>query len=89
VKWQGRVVPVKNEPVRLFLLNLQDSTKEIESAESVDSKISIYESVLKQCIDALQVLKDTLQDDQVIYCSVVAGVVTGKCRQGENFFNSH
>lgn len=60
-------MPVKNEPVRLFLLNLQDSTKEIESAESVDSKISIYESVLKQCIDALQVLKDSLQDDQVMY----------------------
>lgn len=65
VKWQGRTVQVKNEPVRLFLLNLQDSTKEIESAEGIDSKISIYESLLKQCIDAQQVLRDTLQDDQV------------------------
>lgn len=43
VKWQGRTVQVKNEPVRLFLLNLQDSSKEIESAEGIDSKISIYE----------------------------------------------
>lgn len=65
VKWQGRTVQVKNEPVRLFLLNLQDSSKEIESAEGIDSKISIYESLLKQCIDAQQVLRDTLQDDQV------------------------
>ncbi|XP_048760019.1 signal recognition particle subunit SRP68-like [Ostrea edulis] len=78
VKWQGRMVPVKNEPVRLFLLNLQDSTKEIESAESVDSKISIYESVLKQCIDALQVLKDSLQDDQNFKLAVRGQEVEGK-----------
>lgn len=74
VKWQGRTVQVKNEPVRLFLLNLQDSTKEIESAESIDSKISIYESVLKQCIDAQQVLRDTLQDDQVRWTQVINDV---------------
>ena len=74
VKWQGRTVQVKNEPVRLFLLNLQDSTKEIESAESIDSKISIYESVLKQCIDAQQVLRDALQDDQVQWTQVINDV---------------
>ena len=65
---------MKNEPVRLFLLNLQDSSKEIESAESIDSKISIYESVLKQCIDAQQVLRDTLQDDQVRWTQVINNV---------------
>jgi len=63
--WRGRTVPVKSEPVRLFLLNLQESAKEIESAESNESKVSIYESLLKQCIDAQQVLRDALQDDAV------------------------
>ncbi|WAQ97375.1 SRP68-like protein, partial [Mya arenaria] len=64
VTWQGRTVPVKNEPVRLFLLSLQDSTQEVERAEGMDNKISIYESLLKQCIDAQQVLRDSLQEDQ-------------------------
>ncbi|XP_069123968.1 signal recognition particle subunit SRP68-like [Argopecten irradians] len=61
--WRGRTVPVKSEPVRLFLLNLQESIKEIESAESTESKVSIYESLLKQCIEAQQVLRDALQED--------------------------
>ena len=65
VTWQGRTVPVKSEPVRLFLLSLQDVGQEVESAEGIDNKISIYESLLKQCIDAQQVLRDSLQDDQV------------------------
>lgn len=58
-------MPVKNEPVRLFLLNLQESSQEVERAEGIENKISIYESILKQCIDAQQVLRDTLQEDQV------------------------
>ncbi|XP_061191309.1 signal recognition particle subunit SRP68-like [Saccostrea echinata] len=78
VKWQGRTVPVKNEPVRIFLLNLQDSTKEITSAEGVDSKISIYESVLKQCIDAQQVLRDSLQDDQNFKLAIRGQEIEGK-----------
>ncbi|KAH3862769.1 hypothetical protein DPMN_025743 [Dreissena polymorpha] len=64
VTWQGRTVAVKSEPVRLFLLNLQESAQEVERAEGLDNKISIYESLLKQCIDAQQVLRDSLQDDQ-------------------------
>ena len=67
VTWQGRTVPVKNEPVRLFLLNLQESSQEVEKTEGEENKISIYESILKQCIDAQQVLRDSLQDDQVRY----------------------
>ena len=66
VTWLGRTVPVKIEAVRLFLLNLQESSKEVEEAEGIDNKISIHESVLKQCIDAQQTLRDTLQEDQVL-----------------------
>ena len=65
VTWQGRTVPVKSEPVRLFLLNLQESGEEVEKAEGIDNKISIYESILKECIEAQQYLRDTLHDDQV------------------------
>lgn len=65
VTWLGRSVPVKSEPVRVFLLNVQESTKEIESTEGIDGKISIYESLLKQCIDAQQIMRDSLSDDAV------------------------
>lgn len=64
VTWRDRTVPVKNEQVRLFLLNLQESDKQVESAEGFDSKLSVIESLLKQCIDAQQVLREMLNDDQ-------------------------
>lgn len=78
VTWQGRTVPVKNEPVRLFLLNLQESTEEVEKAEGIDNKISIYESVIKQCIDAQQVLRDSLQEDQNFKASLRGQPLEGK-----------
>lgn len=78
VTWQKRTVPVKSEPVRLFLLNLQESGEEVEKAEGLDNKISIYESILKQCIDAQQVLRDSLQEDQV-GITLVMKVLFPKC----------
>ena len=65
VTWQGRTVPVKSEPVRLFLLNVADTDSNVAQTAGLENKISIYESVLKQCIDAQQALRETLQDDQV------------------------
>ncbi|XP_046365035.1 signal recognition particle subunit SRP68-like [Haliotis rufescens] len=65
ITWQGRTVPVKTESVRVFLLNLQESSKELESADNNETKVSIYESLLKECIDAQQALRDALHDDQV------------------------
>ncbi|CAL1543670.1 unnamed protein product [Lymnaea stagnalis] len=78
VTWRGRTVPVKVEAVRLFLLNMQDLNSELEVAESLDSRVSIYESILKQCIDAQQALRDTLQEDQVFKAAVRGQPIDGK-----------
>ncbi|XP_074647585.1 signal recognition particle subunit SRP68-like [Tubulanus polymorphus] len=63
VSWRGHQIPVKNEKVRLFLLSVQASEKEIKEATTIDSKISVYESMFKECIDALQALRDELKND--------------------------
>ncbi|ESO89021.1 hypothetical protein LOTGIDRAFT_106123, partial [Lottia gigantea] len=65
ITWRGRTIPIKIEAVRNFLLNLQDSSTELNSAEGSESKLSIYESLFKQCIDAQQTLRDVLQEDPV------------------------
>ena len=65
VTWRGRTVQVKVETVRLFLLSMTDAEKELETADTTDSKISIYETLLKQCIEAQQALRDALQEDTV------------------------
>ncbi|GFN87230.1 signal recognition particle subunit srp68-like [Plakobranchus ocellatus] len=78
VTWRGRTVPVKVEAVRLFLLNMQDLNSELESAESLDSRVSIYESILKQCIDAQQALRDALQEDAVFKAAIRGQPIEGK-----------
>ncbi|XP_033097462.1 signal recognition particle subunit SRP68-like [Anneissia japonica] len=63
VTWRGRTVPVKSEQIRGFFLSVQESDKEVAAAEDVESKISVYESLLMGCKDALQILRDELKTD--------------------------
>lgn len=65
VTWRSRTVPVKNEQVRVFLLSVQDTEKRLAEANSPENKLSIYESLLKELIDAQQALKEELKEDAV------------------------
>ncbi|XP_041364643.1 signal recognition particle subunit SRP68-like [Gigantopelta aegis] len=78
ISWRGRMMPIKVEAVRVFLLNLQESSKELESTEDSEAKVSIYESLLKQCIDAQQALRDTLQEDPNFKAALRGQPVEGK-----------
>jgi hypothetical protein len=51
--------------VRLFLLRVQEYEKQIESSVNFDVKLSIYENILKDSVDALQILRDELKLDPV------------------------
>ena len=44
---------------------MQESSKQLEEADSVDQKLSIYESLLNELIDAQQSLKEEYKDDVV------------------------
>jgi len=63
VEWRGRKMAVKHEKVRMFLLSHQESEQELTKAEEAEAKIEIYESLLLDCKDALQVLRDELLED--------------------------
>ena len=60
VEWRGRKLPVKQEKVRIFLLREQEFSAEIQDS---DSKVDAYESLLMDCKDGLQVLRDDLIED--------------------------
>lgn len=63
VTWRGRTIPVKHEKVRVFLLNVQESEEEVQRATDSASKISVYESLLMECKDVSQLLRDELHAD--------------------------
>lgn len=65
VSWRGRTMPVRNEKVRLFLLSVQESEKQVQEVKGIEAKLSIYETLLKELIEAQQSLRDDFKDDPV------------------------
>ena len=49
----------------MFLLSVQDTEKQLAEAADAEQKLSVYESLLKELIDAQQALKEELKDDPV------------------------
>lgn len=73
VEWRGRTVPVKIDKVRIFLLGLADNEASIAQAESEETKERLFESVLSECRDALQAVREELKPDQKQRDSVLDG----------------
>eukprot|EP00095_Tigriopus_kingsejongensis_P001968 maker-scaffold886_size84816-snap-gene-0.28 protein:Tk01968 transcript:maker-scaffold886_size84816-snap-gene-0.28-mRNA-1 annotation:"signal recognition particle 68 kda protein" len=72
VNWRGRKMAVKHEKVRLFLLREQEFEEEISSRPQdhpngpdgeLEAQVEAFESLLMDCKDAIQVLRDELLED--------------------------
>ncbi|XP_062507842.1 signal recognition particle subunit SRP68-like [Corticium candelabrum] len=63
ITWRGQTIPVKNEKVRVFILQSQESSREIERAESFEQKMELFDSLLMACKDVQQIIKDELKTD--------------------------
>ena len=60
VEWRGQKMAVKHEKVRLFLLSYQESGQELARAQTNEAKVSVYESLLLDCKDAVQALHSVM-----------------------------
>ena len=68
VQWNGRLIPVKNERVRLSLVKLQQMSGDLRREEG-PGKMNVCESLLMECQDAMQLVRDELYQDSVSYFS--------------------
>ncbi|ESO03053.1 hypothetical protein HELRODRAFT_112400, partial [Helobdella robusta] len=64
VTWLARTIPVKNIQVRRLLLSMQQSSNQLRDA-GAEQKLSMYESLLKEIIEAQQSHKDEFKDDGI------------------------
>lgn len=65
ITWRNKIkIQIKNEKVKLFLLNLQEYEKQIQSSSEFEEKFSLYESILKDLVDVVQLVRDELKLDQ-------------------------
>ncbi|XP_067936540.1 signal recognition particle subunit SRP68-like [Watersipora subatra] len=63
VTWRGRVMSVKSDKVRVFLLAERESEEEVKAAGDLETKITVYDRIIKDCIESLQVIKEDLKSD--------------------------
>uniref|UniRef100_A0A8C4WSL0 Signal recognition particle subunit SRP68 n=1 Tax=Gopherus evgoodei TaxID=1825980 RepID=A0A8C4WSL0_9SAUR len=74
VEWRGRTVPVKIDKVRIFLLGLADNEAAIAQAEGEETKERLFESLLSECRDAIQAVREELKPDQVMDSGKVSNI---------------
>ncbi|KAM9792872.1 signal recognition particle subunit SRP68 [Neosynchiropus ocellatus] len=63
VEWRGRIVPVKNDKARVFLLGLADNEAAIAQAANEETKEHLYETLLAECRDTIQSVKEELKSE--------------------------
>ena len=56
---------VKNEQLRLLLMNIEHNAAQLVEMTSDEHKLSLYESMMKALVEAQQILRDDYKDDQV------------------------
>ncbi|KAG1957236.1 signal recognition particle subunit SRP68 [Pimephales promelas] len=63
VEWRGRTVPVKIDKARIFLLGLADNEAAITKADNEETKEHLYESLLAECRDTIQAVREEIRTD--------------------------
>ncbi|KAM6939697.1 signal recognition particle subunit SRP68 [Xenentodon cancila] len=63
VEWRGRTVPVKIDKARVFLLGLGDNEAAIAQAANEETKEHLYETLLAECRDTIQAVREELKTE--------------------------
>ena len=66
VTWLDQRVPVKNEKLRVALIKLQQLEGELGRTASSDEKMEMYERLLMECQDSMQILREDLASETVL-----------------------
>ncbi|XP_078510691.1 signal recognition particle subunit SRP68 [Lissotriton helveticus] len=64
VEWRGRTVPVRIDKVRIFLLGLADNETAIAQAENEETKERLFETLLSECRDTIQAVREEIKLEQ-------------------------
>ncbi|KAK0145721.1 Signal recognition particle subunit SRP68 [Merluccius polli] len=64
VEWRGRTLPVKIDKARIFLLGLADNEAAIAQASKEDTKEHLYETLLAECRDTIQAVREELKAEK-------------------------
>lgn len=64
VNWRNKIpLQIKNEKIRFFLSNVNEYEKQMQTTDNFDAKMKIYENILKESVDTIQIVRDELKLD--------------------------
>ena len=79
VTWLGKKVPVKSEKLRVGFVKLQQLEGELSKAEGSESKMEVYERLLMECQDTMQLVREELGGESVSGVVVLAWLGFSHC----------
>lgn len=62
-EWRGKRIAIRNETVRVFLLNYREFLEHIDDMEVVEEKLDKYAEVMMDCGEAIELVKTELRID--------------------------
>jgi len=62
-EWRGKRIAIRNETVRVFLLNFRQFEEDVKAIESTDEKLDKYGEMMMECGEAIELVKGELRLD--------------------------
>ena len=67
VRYQGSVIPIKNDKLKFHLQKINDITKKIENEPELNKKVNTYSDIFNNIDEVTKILKKEKTDDQSNY----------------------
>ncbi len=65
VTWLGKKLPVRSEKLKLCLVKVGQLESELGRVEGGEEKTKVYEQLLMECQDALQIVREEISAEEV------------------------
>ena len=65
VSWLGKKLPVRSEKLRVSLIKLQQFEGQLSRVQTSEEKMDVYEKLLMECQDAMQIVRDEIAAEKV------------------------
>lgn len=73
-EWRGKRIAIRNESVRVFLLNFRQFEQDICEISTVDEKLDKYAEMMMECGEAIELVKNELRVDSNHRAAMEKGV---------------
>merc|ERR1711970_1066748 len=73
-EWRGKRIAIRNESVRVFLLNFRQFEQDISEMKTVEEKLDKYAEMMMECGEAIELVKNELRIDSAHRAAMEKGV---------------